>query len=236
MTLIDTAEMYADGAAEEVVADAIAGRRDDAFVVSKALPQNAGGRRLAAACERSLRRLRIERIDLYLLHWRGSIPLADTVAGMEALRAAGKIAAWGVSNLDAGDMAELAALPGGESCATDQVLYNPDGPRHRVRPAALVRRARHAGDGLLAGRPGREAAARAGAGRRWRAGTVPRRRRWRSPGASCTAASFRSRSRSDPSHVRENAAAAALELTAEDRAAIDRAFPPPARPQPLAML
>ena len=125
LAMIDTAEMYADGGAEEVVAEAVAGRRDDAFIVSKALPQNAGRRSLPAACERSLRRLRTDRIDLYLLHWRGAVPLAETVAAMEALRAAGKIRGWGVSNLDADEMAELLALPAGAHCATDQVLYNP---------------------------------------------------------------------------------------------------------------
>ncbi len=119
MTLVDTAEMYAEGGAEEVVAEAIAGRRDEVFLVSKVYPHNAGGRKLNAACERSLKRLKVERIDLYLLHWRGSVPLADTVQAMRRMQQAGKIAHWGVSNLDVEDLEELgAALP---DCAVDQV-------------------------------------------------------------------------------------------------------------------
>src|SRR5579872_564737 len=124
LSLIDTAEMYGDGGAEEVVGAALAGRRSQAFVVSKAFPQNATQARLKAACERSLRRLGIDCIDLYLLHWRGDVPLAETVAGFTALQEQGKIASWGVSNFDVADLEELAALPGGAACATDQVLYN----------------------------------------------------------------------------------------------------------------
>jgi diketogulonate reductase-like aldo/keto reductase len=124
MTLIDTAEMYGDGGAEEIVARAIAGRRSSAFVVSKVYPQNAGARSMVAACERSLRRLAIDCIDLYLLHWRGRIPLAESVDAFERLRVAGKIERWGVSNFDTADMEELHALPEGTHCATNQVLYN----------------------------------------------------------------------------------------------------------------
>jgi len=124
MTLIDTAEMYGDGGAEEIVGRAIAGRSTSAFVVSKVYPQNAGARTMAAACERSLRRLGIECIDLYLLHWRGRIPLAESVDAFERLRAAGKICRWGVSNFDTADMEELHALPDGRNCAINQVLYN----------------------------------------------------------------------------------------------------------------
>ena len=124
MTLIDTAEMYGDGGAEEIVGAATSGRREQAFVVSKVTPHNASARGTIAACERSLKRLAIERIDLYLLHWRGSHPLADTVSAFEKLKAAGKIGAWGVSNLDTDDMDELAAVAGGGNCAADQVLYN----------------------------------------------------------------------------------------------------------------
>ncbi len=124
MTLIDTAEMYGDGGAEEVVARAIAGRRDKVFVVSKVYPQNAGAKSMAAACERSLRRLGIDCVDLYLLHWRGRIPLAETVDAFERLRAAGKIRRWGVSNFDTGDMEKLYALTDGRCCAINQVLYN----------------------------------------------------------------------------------------------------------------
>ena len=122
LTHIDTAEMYADGGAEQVVADAIAGRRDEVFLVSKVYPHNAGGRRLETALDKSLRRLKVETIDWYLLHWRGAIALEETVAAMEKARAAGKIRHWGVSNLDVEDLQELG--PALEDCATDQVLYN----------------------------------------------------------------------------------------------------------------
>ena len=124
MTLIDTAEMYADGAAEELVGEAIAGRRDDVFLVSKVLPNHATRRGTIAACEDSLRRLRTEQIDLYLLHWRGVIPLGDTLDAFASLVLAGKIRYWGVSNFDISDMKELVGLPGGAFVATDQVLYN----------------------------------------------------------------------------------------------------------------
>lgn len=122
--LIDTAEMYGEGRAEALVGEAIAGRRERVFVVSKVYPHNASREGVVAACERSLRRLRSDRIDLYLLHWRGSIPLAETAEGFEALRAAGKIRHWGVSNLDQADMAELVAVPHGAAVQADQVLYN----------------------------------------------------------------------------------------------------------------
>jgi diketogulonate reductase-like aldo/keto reductase len=124
MTLIDTAEMYGDGGAEEIVARAIAGRPVSAFVVSKVYPHNADARSMPAACERSLHRLKCECIDLYLLHWRGSVPLAESVEAFERLRAAGKIRRWGVSNFDTADMEELLALPDGGNCAVNQVLYN----------------------------------------------------------------------------------------------------------------
>lgn len=123
MTLIDTAEMYGDGASESLVGEAFAGQRDRLFIVSKVLPNNAGGRRLQSSCEASLKRLGTDRIDLYLLHWPGSVPLADTVAGMEKLREAGKIRHWGVSNFDVDDMEDLMRA-GGSRCATNQVLYN----------------------------------------------------------------------------------------------------------------
>ena len=124
MTVIDTAEMYADGEAEKLVREAIAGRRDEVFLVSKVLPQHATARGTVAACEDSLRRLGTDRIDLYLLHWRGRVPLADTIEAFGGLQQAGLIRYWGVSNFDAPDMKELTALPGGPEVATDQVLYN----------------------------------------------------------------------------------------------------------------
>lgn len=124
MTLIDTAEMYGEGASERLVGEAIAGRRDQLFLVSKVYPHNASREGTVAACERSLKRLGTDRLDLYLLHWRGRYPLAETVAAFEALKAAGKIRHWGVSNLDTSDMNELVAVPGGEGVAANQVLYN----------------------------------------------------------------------------------------------------------------
>jgi len=135
MTLVDTAEMYGDGATEELVGKALSGIRDTVFLVSKAYPQNASRDRLAKACEASLRRLRTDRLDLYLLHWRGRVPLADTVEGMQALVAAGKIRCWGVSNLDVDDMDELVAA-GGTTCVTDQILYNLGrrGPERELLP------------------------------------------------------------------------------------------------------
>lgn len=124
LTLIDTAEMYGDGASEQLVADAIAGRRDDVFLVSKVLPHHATARGTIEACERSLKRLRTDRIDLYLLHWRGHVPLAETLEGFGKLVVTGKIRHWGVSNFDTSDMEELASLPGGSAVAANQILYN----------------------------------------------------------------------------------------------------------------
>lgn len=135
LTLIDTAEMYADGECERLVGEAIQGKRDQVFLVSKAYPQNASHDRLPHACEASLARLGTDRLDLYLLHWRGSVPLAETVEAMERLVEAGKILRWGVSNLDADDMEEL-VTSGGDACATDQILYNLTrrGPEHDLLP------------------------------------------------------------------------------------------------------
>ena len=235
MTLIDTAEMYADGGAETVVGEAIAGRRDEAFVVSKVYPHNASRAGTVAACERSLKRLRIERIDLYLLHWRGAVPLAETVAAFERLIAAGKIAAWGVSNLDTDEMAGLSALPGGAACATDQVLYNPE---HRgIEFDLLPWSAAHAMP-LMAyspvGQGGRLLgnATLAAVGRRHGVSPAQAALAWalRHPGMIAIPKAVR------PEHVRQNAAAAEIALTAQDLQDIDAAFPPPRRKRPLAML
>jgi diketogulonate reductase-like aldo/keto reductase len=140
LTLIDTAEMYADGESERLVGEAIHGLREQVFLVSKAYPQNASQQRLPQACEASLKRLGTDRLDLYLLHWRGSVPLAETVEAMEKLVAAGKIRRWGVSNLDTADLHELIAA-GGTACATDQVLYNLSrrGPEHDLLPWLMAR-------------------------------------------------------------------------------------------------
>jgi aldehyde reductase len=124
LTLIDTAEMYGEGRAEELIAEAIEGQREQVFLVSKVYPHNASRRGAVVACERSLRRLKTDRIDLYLLHWRGDIPLAETMAAFLALQEAGKIRHYGVSNFDRSDMAELQSVKSGTSVATNQVLYN----------------------------------------------------------------------------------------------------------------
>jgi diketogulonate reductase-like aldo/keto reductase len=124
MTLIDTAEMYGNGSAEQLVADAIAGRRDEVFLVSKVLPHHATRRGVVAACHASLRRLRTDRLDLYLLHWRGPVPLVETVQAFMELERAGAIRHWGVSNFDVDDMEELVEVPGGTGVETDEVLYN----------------------------------------------------------------------------------------------------------------
>jgi diketogulonate reductase-like aldo/keto reductase len=124
MTHIDTAEMYGSGAAEEVVAEAIAGRRDEVFLVSKVLPQHASRSATIAACEKSLARLKIEWLDCYLLHWRGSYPLEETIAGFERLQRAGKIRSWGVSNFDVDDLEEAVSIAGEGTLACNQVLYH----------------------------------------------------------------------------------------------------------------
>ena len=167
------------GGAETVVADAIAGRRDEVFIVSKVLPSNASRRGVETACEKSLKRLRTEIIDLYLLHWRGSVPLAETVAAFEALKAAGKIRHWGVSNFDTDDMEELAGLADGQRRADQPGAVQSAAPRHRARSDPLVPQPRHPGHGLFAGRARRHpqgsearSAGRAGTARR------PRRSCW----------------------------------------------------------
>jgi diketogulonate reductase-like aldo/keto reductase len=235
MTLIDTAEMYGEGSAERVVGDAIAGRRGQAFLVSKVYPHNAGRKDAVAACERSLKRLRTERIDLYLLHWRGGVPLAETVAAFSALHEAGKIGAWGVSNFDVDDMEELRGVAGGSACATNQVLYN---PQARGIEFDLLPWSGRLGTPVMAYSP-------VGQGGRLLGDTAlarVARRHAVTPAQVAIAWALRHDGviaipkATDPSHVRENAAAASLRLTAEDLAEIDSAFPPPRRKRPLAML
>ncbi len=232
MTLIDTAEMYGDGGAEEIVAQAIAGRREQVFVVSKVYPHNASTAGVPAACERSLKRLGTDRIDLYLLHWRGSHPLADTVEAFEKLRAAGKIRHWGVSNFDTDDMQRLAALPHGGACATNQVLYNPEVrgiefdllPWCRQHAIPLMAYSPVGQGGRLLRSPALAAVAR---------------RHNASPAQVAIAWSLREGDvisipkATDPAHVRDNAAAAELELDAADWAEIDARHPPPASKQSL---
>ncbi|TCZ64464.1 aldo/keto reductase [Roseicella aquatilis] len=233
LSLIDTAEMYAEGGAEEVVAEAIAGRREEVFLVSKVYPHNAGGRKLEQALARSLKRLRVERLDLYLLHWRGSIPLEETVEAMERARAAGKIARWGVSNLDVDDLEELG--PALADCATDQVLYNLEArgiefdllPFCRGRGMPVMAYSPVGQGGALL----RDAALRRVAARH---GVTPAQAAlaWtlRGPGVISIPKA------ADPEHVRQNAAARDLRLTTEDVAELDAAFPPPRRKRSLAML
>ncbi len=235
LALIDTAEMYGEGEAEKVVGRAIAGQRERVFLVSKVYPHHASRRGIPLAWEASARRMGVEMIDLYLLHWRGSVPLAETVAGFEALRAAGRIRLWGVSNFDADDLEELRAVPGGEQCAANQVLYSPE---HRGIEFDLLPWQARAQMALMAyspvGQGGRllRAPALAEVAARHQATAAQVALAWvlRRPGVIAIPKAARQ------AHVRENAAAATLALTAEDLALIDRAFPPPRRKQPLAML
>jgi diketogulonate reductase-like aldo/keto reductase len=234
MTLIDTAEMYGDGGAEEVVGEAIRGRRDEVFLVSKVYPHNASARGTIAACERTLKRLGTERLDLYLLHWRGTHPLAETVAAFERLRHEGKIARWGVSNLDADEMVELLAVPDGARCAANQVLYN---PTRRGIEWDLLPWCRKHGMPVMAYSPIEQ-------GRLPTTGALAEigRRHGRSPFQVALAwvlaqegvVAIPKASRLE--HVEANAAALDLTLGADELAAIDRAFPPPRSKRPLAML
>jgi diketogulonate reductase-like aldo/keto reductase len=236
VTLIDTAEMYGEGVAEEIVAEAVSGpgERDRLFLVSKVYPHNASREGVVAACERSLARLATDRIDLYLLHWPGSYPLAETVAGFERLVLDGKIRRWGVSNFDLDGMSEIWDLAGGAACATDQVLYNlaRRGIEHDLLPACRARGMPVMAyspleQGRLGNRPVLDAiAARHGAS----AFQVALAWTLRTDGVISIPKA------TDPGHLRENLAALDLGLTARDLAEIDAAYPPPTRPTPLAML
>jgi diketogulonate reductase-like aldo/keto reductase len=232
MTLIDTAELYAD--AELVVAEAIKGRRDECFIVTKVLPENSTRARTIAACERSLKRLNTDRIDLYLLHWRGHPRLEETLSAFAELVRAGSIRYWGVSNFDVGDMEELFALPGGDACAANQVLYN---LRRRGIEAGLLPWCRARGVPIQAYSPieqGRLLRDRVltGVAIRHRATTAQIALAWvlRQPEMMVIpkAATLE--------HVRENRAALDIELTVQDLAELDRAFPPPRAPRPLELL
>jgi diketogulonate reductase-like aldo/keto reductase len=233
LALIDTAEVYGEGGAEEVVGEAIAGRRDEVFLVSKVRPRNALSRDAVAACERSLRRLGTDRLDLYLLHGRGPRPLAETVAVFERLRHEGKIRHWGVSNLHPDEMEELWGVPDGRRCATDQVPYNVSRRgiewdllpwcRERGIPVMAhspLERGRLPTGGVLGGVLGE-------VGRRHGRGPFQVALAWvlAQPGVVAIPKAAR------PEHVEENARALDLELTPEDLGAIDRSFPPPAGQQ-----
>jgi diketogulonate reductase-like aldo/keto reductase len=234
MTLIDTAEMYGSGGAEEMVARAAEGLRDDLFIVSKVYPHNASRAGVVAACERSLERLRTDRIDLYLLHWRGSIPLAETIEGFERLMREGKIRYYGVSNFDRADMAEWVALRGGESVAADQVLYNLSrrGPEWDLLPWCRER-----GIAIMAYTPLGQ-----GSLLRDRTLTGIARRRSATPAQVALAWLLRQEGTivipkaARPEHMRENRGALDVALTEEDLATLDRAFPPPKGRSSLGML
>jgi diketogulonate reductase-like aldo/keto reductase len=234
LTLIDTAEMYGSGRAEEIVAEASHGLRDKLFIVSKVLPYNASRNGVIDACERSLKRLKTDRIDLYLLHWRGSVPLSDTLAAFERLQRDGKIRHHGVSNFDSGDMQEWVALRGGKSAAANQILYNltrrgPEWeliPWCRERKIAImaytpIEQGRMLGHKALA-----EVAARHGA----TAAQVALAWLLRQDGMIVIPKA------SKQEHVRENRGALDVKLTADDLAALDRAFPPPKGRTSLGML
>lgn len=239
--LIDTAEMYGEGGAETVVGQALAEAlragtvaRQDLFIVSKVYPHNASRAGVQAACERSLRRLGLEQLDLYLLHWRGGVPLADTLAGFEALQQRGLIRHWGVSNFDLDDLEELAALPGGAACAANQVYYSLSQRGIEFDVAPWQRQQRMPvmayspiDQGALAAQPGLDAIAR-----RLQATPAQVALAWllAQPGTLAIPKAVRE------AHLRENLAAADLTLSPDDLAQLDALFPPPRRKQPLAML
>lgn len=234
MTLIDTAEMYASGGAEEVVGDAIDGRRDGVFLVSKVLPSNATRSGVPMACERSLKRMRTDVIDLYFYHWRGGTLLAETVEALERLRTDGKVRYWGVSNFDTEDMQELIDLAEGPNCQTNQILYNLSrrGPEFDLLPWQAARhipamayspveQGALTEDRRLAAIAARHGATAAQIALAW---TIRKGDVIAIPKAS------------NPEHVRQNRAAADIVLTAEDLAELDKAFPPPTRKCSLEMI
>ena len=232
--LIDTAEMYGDGRSEELIAQAIAGRRDEVFLVSKVYPQNASAKGMPAACERSLRRLDTDRIDLYLLHWRGNVPLEETLQAFMRLRQAGKIRHYGVSNLGCADMRALWRLPGGDGIATNQLLYNlarrgiewdllPWLRQRRIPVMAYspLEQARLAGSSKLAGFAARHGMTPAQAALAWLLVqddviVIPKTGR--------------------RARLKENLGALDRVLTGEQLAELDRLFPPPGKASPLEML
>jgi diketogulonate reductase-like aldo/keto reductase len=238
--LIDTAEMYGDGGAERVVGEALnqafrAGpvRREDTVIVTKVLPTNASRKGVVAACERSLTRLGIDHIDVFLLHWRGRHPLAETVAGFEALRSRGLIRAWGVSNFDVDDIEELWSVADGDRCVVNQVYYSASkrGIEFDLLPAQRARRLATMAycpidQGALA-----EEAVFAQVGRRHGVSAAQAALAWvlRQPDVAAIPKASRE------SHLRDNFAAARITLTPQDLAAIDERFRPPTRKQPLAM-
>jgi diketogulonate reductase-like aldo/keto reductase len=240
MTHIDTAEMYGSGAAEELVGAAIAGRRDEVFLVSKVLPQNASRKGTIAACERSLKRLKTNRLDCYLLHWRGAHPLSDTLAAFEQLRADGKILSWGVSNFDVDDLDEVSRIAGEGHPACNQALYH---LRERAIEQAVLPWCEEHGVAVVAyspfGHVGGFPEARSAGGRVLKAiadwhNSTPRQVALRF--LTRRASLFAIPKASNPEHAGENAGAATLHLSAAELAKIDAAFPLGARPRSLPML
>jgi diketogulonate reductase-like aldo/keto reductase len=233
VTLIDTAEMYGDGGAEEAIAEALAGRRDGLFIVSKVYPHNASRAGAIAACERSLKRLKTDRIDLYLLHWRGAVPLAETVEAFETLKKAGKIRDWGVSNFDTGDMEDLAAVRNGGNCISNQVLYHLGSRGVEWRLLDLCHTANvmvmaysPLGQGPLLRKP---ALGRVAAKHGVDPGAIALAWVLRRPGVVAIPKAV------EPEHVRANLKALGVRLDADDLKALDAAFPPPKRAAPLDM-
>ena len=234
MTLIDTAEMYGEGSAEELVGEVIAGRRAEVFVVSKVYPHNATRQGVAAACERSLRRLKTDYLDLYLLHWRGNNPLVETLQGFQLLQQAGKIRAYGVSNFDTSDLQEWVALPGGDALATDQVLYNLS---RRGIEGGLLPWCRYRGLPVMAYSPIEQ-------GRLLGQPVLGRIATRHGATASQVALAWLLRQDSlfvipkagSVAHVRENRGAIGIRLTEGDLRELDLAFPPARGPVPLEML
>jgi diketogulonate reductase-like aldo/keto reductase len=234
VTLIDTAEMYGNGEAERIVADAVGKWRDEMFIVSKVLPSNSSKRSTIAACEASLKRLKTDRIDLYLLHWRGSVPLEETIEAFTQLAENGKILDWGVSNFDISEMGELWKTPEGDCCVTNQVLYNltrrgvefdlmPWCRKHRVPIMAYspIEQGRLLGNTALRNVAKQHNATPAQVALAWLMRhddviVIPK------AGSSA--------------HVDEDLAAIDLLLTHDDLVALDRAFPPPRSAKPLDML
>jgi diketogulonate reductase-like aldo/keto reductase len=234
IALIDTAEMYGEGGAEEVIAEAIADRRSEVFLVSKVYPYNASQQAAIAACERSLRRLKTDYLDLYLLHWRGSVPLTETLEAFQALQQSGKICSYGVSNFDVEDMKEASELAGGEAIATNQVLYN---LLRRGVEWDLLPWCRQRSIPIMAYSPLEQ-------GRLLRNRTLQAIAQQRSVTPAQIAIAWLlhqdnvivipKSSRID--HVKQNRAALNLKLSAEELSALDAAFPPPTQPVPLEML
>ncbi|MES5099691.1 aldo/keto reductase [Agrobacterium sp. BA1120] len=234
MTVVDTAEMYADGRSEEVVGEAIQSLRDEVFLVSKVYPYNASAQGAIEACERSLERLGTDHLDLYLLHWRGSYPLEETVGAFEKLKADGKIRNWGVSNFDTDDMEELFSVTDGKNCAANQVLYNLSrrGPEYDLLPWCQSH-----GVPVMAYSPIEQ-------GRILSNHELIRiAKAYQATPAQVALAFLLERDgvmpipkSSDPERVAENRGATELEITDEDWAALDAAFPPPQKKVSLEML